>query len=194
MHMTPQCRQRILEPSEGLRLSAYRDCVGVWTLGYGHTSKAGKPYVVAGQKITQAQADQILADDLGVFENGVTGMLHRVARPCEFDAMCDLAFNIGLGNLKSSSLLRYFNAGNRIAAADAFLTWNRAAGRVIGGLTTRRQQERAWYLDQAPGEAPEAPVGFAGVGQFDIAHDFHDQPDSALERARNLTTHWLQAL
>ncbi|MCC2111943.1 MAG: hypothetical protein KDJ16_07910, partial [Hyphomicrobiales bacterium] len=62
--MSVAARRSLTEPSEGKRLVAYRDCVGVWTIGYGHTSRAGAPRVSPGMKITEAQADEILSRDL----------------------------------------------------------------------------------------------------------------------------------
>ena len=181
MKMSDACRKRILEPSEGLRLTAYRDCVGVLTIGYGHTTAAGAPAVYPGMTITAAQADQILADDLGKFETGVSSLLKRTPLQRQFDAVIDLPFNIGLGNFRSSSLLRYFNAGNMTAAANAFLSWNRAGGRVISGLTHRRALERSWVLGDAIGE----PVGLLDAFGLDMPHGFHDAPDNVLVRADN---------
>lgn len=147
--MSVECRRKITEASEGRRLSAYRDCVGVLTIGYGHTSRAGPPVVSTGMKIDGAQADEILSRDLAIFERGVAALLSRSKNPvaqCEFDALVDLAFNVGLSNLKTSSLLRAYLAGDRAAAAQKFMDWNRAGGREIAGLTRRRRADRAWFL------------------------------------------------
>jgi lysozyme len=149
MRMSDACRRQIVEPSEGRRLTAYQDCVGVWTIGYGHTSRAGAPAVHPGLTITEAEADAILSRDLRIFEDGVAALLVKARAPvaqCEFDALVDLAFNIGLGNLKSSSLLRAYIGGDKTQAADRFMQWNRAGGRVVAGLTARRSRERAWFL------------------------------------------------
>ena len=180
MHMTPAGRQRLTEPSEGLRLEAYRDCVGVLTIGYGHTNAAGGLRVTPGLKITATQADQVLADDLGKVESEVSAFLKRVAMPREFDGMADLAFNIGIGNFRSSTMLRKFNANDRNGAADAFLTWNRAAGRVVSGLTHRRALERSWFLGDVAGEPTGLPLE-----PLDMPHGLHDHPDGAIARAFN---------
>lgn len=148
--MSDAARRQVLEPSEGLRLIAYRDCVGVLTIGYGHTSMAGAPVVREGMKITAAQADEILSRDLGKFERGVVALLTTAKEPVtqhEFDALVDLAFNIGLGALKSSSLLRCYLAGDKAAAARKFMDWNKAGGKVVAGLTARRRREAAWFMD-----------------------------------------------
>lgn len=182
--MSAACRRKITEPSEGRRLTAYRDCVGVWTIGYGHTSRAGAPRVSPGMRIGEAEADEILSRDLLVFERGVAAALAgangEVAQR-EFDALVDLAFNIGLGAFRSSSLLRAYLAGEKAKAAEKFLDWTKAGGRVVPGLVARRKRDRAWFLTgRLPGErfAERAAAGEA-------AH-FIDAPDAAHARLVNL--------
>jgi lysozyme len=179
--MSDACRRAITEPSEGKRLKAYRDCVGVWTIGYGHTSRAGPPAVRAGQTISEQEADAILSNDLRKFESGVAALLSKARAPvaqCEFDALVDLAFNIGLGAFKSSSLLHAYLSGDKAEAADRFLQWNKAGGRVVAGLTARRRRERAWFV--------------SGHSSPDVArHDLElarkvDKPDALALRAVNL--------
>lgn len=148
--MSVDARRQLTEPSEGLRLKAYRDCVGIWTNGYGHTGRAGGPPVRPGDVWTQAYAEQVLAADLRVFERGVATALKDARFPVlqrEFDALVDLAFNIGLGAFKSSSLLRAYLAGDKARVAEKFLDWNQAGGKVIPGLVVRRKRERAWFID-----------------------------------------------
>lgn len=149
MKMSDECRHQVTEPSEGLRLTAYRDIVGVWTIGYGHTSRAGLPKVYSGLTISAAAADEILSRDLGTFERGVEKMLIdiRGVKQHEFDALVDLGFNIGLGALRSSSLLRAYRSGNKALAAAKFMDWTRAGGKVVGGLVTRRRKDQAWFVD-----------------------------------------------
>jgi len=146
--MSQACRRAITEPSEGKRLTAYRDCVGIWTIGYGHTKRAGLPDPVVVRRITDKQASQILADDLGVFEDGVERALANVKdiKQHEFDAFVDLAFNIGLGAFKSSSVLRLYRAGRKFDAAQGLLAWNKAGGKVMPGLVKRRESERQWFI------------------------------------------------
>lgn len=148
MRMSDAARKQITEPSEGKRLAAYRDCVGVWTIGYGHTKKAGLPDPVVVRRINDAQASQILADDLGVFERGVAACFNNTAGLLqrEFDAFVDLAFNIGLGAFKSSSVLRLYRAGRKFDAAQGLLAWNKAGGKVMPGLVKRRESERQWFI------------------------------------------------
>jgi len=182
--MSAACRRKITEPSEGKRLAAYRDCVGVWTIGYGHTSRAGAPSVGPGLKISDAEADEILSRDLGTFERGVADALRKAPGDVlqrEFDAFVDLAFNIGLGAFRSSSLLRAYLAGDKARAAEKFLDWTRAGGRVVPGLVARRKRERAWFLTgRLPGERLSERAAAS-----EVAH-FIDAPDAAHARIVNL--------
>lgn len=182
--MSAACRRKITEPSEGKRLAAYRDCVGIWTIGYGHTSRAGAPSVGPGLKISDAEADEILSRDLGTFERGVADALRKAPGEVlqrEFDALVDLAFNIGLGAFRSSSLLRAYLAGDKARAAEKFLDWSKAGGRVVPGLVARRKRERAWFLTgRLPGERLSERAAAS-----EVAH-FIDAPDAAHARVANL--------
>jgi len=183
MQMSPECRQQITESSEGLRLVAYRDCVGVWTIGYGHTSKAGAPKVYPRQIISANDADQILSRDLSTFEQGVESMLGSTkgVKQHEFDALVDLAYNIGLGALRSSSLLRAYRYGNKALAAEKFMDWTRGGGKILPGLVTRRRKDQAWFVD--------GRLGARTTTQFldnveEMAHKLN-HPDGWMERLDN---------
>ena len=130
---------------EGLRLSAYRDAAGIWTIGYGHTAAAGPPVPVAGMTITAAEADAILGRDLARFEAAVTRLVTVALSQSEFDALVSFTFNVGEGALGRSTLLKKLNAGDRAGAAAEFGRWNKAGGRVLAGLTRRRAEERAMF-------------------------------------------------
>jgi lysozyme len=140
----------LIKKHEGLRLNAYRCPAGVWTIGYGITSSAGVGKVTPGMKITQAEAEDMLRRALAVFEAGVEKAIKRQPTQAQFDAMVSLAYNIGVGAFSKSSLVRRFNDGNIAGAADAFLMWNKAGGRVLKGLENRRKDERAWFLRSSP--------------------------------------------
>ena len=131
----------LIKKWEGLRLTAYQCSAGVWTIGYGSTG----PGIAKGVKWTQAQADKRLDDDLRRFAGGVFAAVSRQATPEQLGAMISLAYNIGIGAFRSSTLLRKFNGGDVIGAGDQFLRWNRAGGKVIDGLTNRRRDELAVY-------------------------------------------------
>jgi lysozyme len=116
-----------------------------WTIGYGDTG----PDVVPGLKITEADANARFERRLTrEFEPGVQAMLKRAPTQQQFDALVSFAYNLGLGNLRSSTLLRYFNAGSVAAAGAQFLSWNRAAGKRMLGLTRRRNAEK-WVFEGA---------------------------------------------
>lgn len=138
---TNQAGLNLIKQFEGLRLIAYQDVVGVWTIGYGHTGPDVKP----GMVITQAQADSLLADDLIRFEHGVGNMVTVPINANQFSALVSFSYNLGLGNLQSSTLLRLLNQGNAAGAALQFPLWDRAGGKVLPGLLSRRQAEQALF-------------------------------------------------
>lgn len=137
----------LIKEFEGFRAEAYRDSVGVLTIGYGTTAAAGvgiEPK--AGMKITEAQATGYLDAAVAKFSHRVTAALTRVPTDNQFGAMVSLAYNIGPGNFAKSSVCRKFNKGDIQGAADAFLLWNKAGGKVLNGLVRRRQAERLLFL------------------------------------------------
>lgn len=138
----------IVKSFEGLRTKAYQDSVGVWTIGYGHTSMAGSPNVTPGMQITEAEAESILKKDLGIFEKGVSEAVKVSTNSDQFSAMVSFSFNVGLGSLQESTLLRKHNAKDFAGAADEFLRWVYAGGQKLPGLERRRKAERALYLSQ----------------------------------------------
>jgi lysozyme len=121
---------------EGCVLESYQDITGVWTIGYGHTSG-----VTPGMTCTQEQATQWLSEDVQGAVYAVNTMVTVPLNQNQFDALVDFTFNLGSGNLKSSTLLRLLNAGNYDGAAAQFPLWNHAGGVVVPGLTTRRDAE-----------------------------------------------------
>lgn len=136
----------LIKSFEGLRLNAYPDPGtggAPWTIGYGHTG----PDVYRGLKITEAQAEALLRQDLARFERGVDRLVEGAfTSQVQFDAMVSLAYNIGLGGFQRSSVLRHHRAGNKLRAAASFLMWVKAAGRTLPGLVRRRNAERKLYL------------------------------------------------
>lgn len=145
---TSSAGRAFLTDQEGLRLKAYRDSVGVWTIGVGHTSSAGAPRVTSGMTITRQQADEILSRDLKVFEKVVNDAVKVPLTQNQFDALVSLAFNIGGGAFSRSTLVKKLNRSDYLGAADAFLSWNKGGKplRVIPGLTARRKRERTLFL------------------------------------------------
>jgi lysozyme len=142
MKMTDHGRKLLME-REGCRLKAYKDSVGVWTIGVGHTSAAGPPQVKAGMSVTRAQAEHIFADDLVEFEDGVNALIGGAPiQPHQFDAFVSLAFNIGLGAFASSTALRQFLDGAHDKAAEAILLWNKPPE-----VKSRRRGEHQQFLN-----------------------------------------------
>jgi lysozyme len=130
---------------EGLRLEAYRCPAGVLTIGYGSTG----PHVKQGMVITPGEAERLLVKDLSRFETGVGAMVTGVPTNAdEFSALVALSFNIGLNALGKSTVLRRHKQGNKVGAANAFLMWNKAGGRILSGLVRRREAERELYLGE----------------------------------------------
>ena len=127
---------------EGLQLHAYLCPAGVLTIGYGHTG----PDVHPGVVWTQHQADEALRRELAGFGERVDALVIVPLQAHELAALASLAYNIGIGNFRSSTLLRKLNAGDRVGCAYQFLRWNRAAGRILRGLTIRRAAERALFV------------------------------------------------
>ncbi|PSN18129.1 muraminidase [filamentous cyanobacterium CCP5] len=138
----------LIKHFEGVRYKAYRDSVGVWTIGYGHTSMAGPPQVYEGLTITPQQAEEILKRDLGRFEKGVTDAVTISINPNQFAALVSFAFNLGVGALQNSTLLSKLNAGDYQGAANEFPRWVYAGGNQLPGLVRRRNAERALFLGQ----------------------------------------------
>ncbi|POA99413.1 muraminidase [Chromobacterium sinusclupearum] len=133
---------QLIQQFEGLRLTAYQDSVGVWTIGYGHTG----PDVRAGLSISNSQATQLLSQDLQRFEQGVSNLVKAAINQNQFDALISFSYNLGLGNLQSSTLLRLLNQGDYQGAAGQFPLWDKAGGKVLPGLQKRRLDEQALFL------------------------------------------------
>ena len=132
---------------EGLELEAYLDAVDVWTIGYGHTSRAGPPDVTPGMVITEEEAESILRNDLRKFEDDVEGAVRVDITQNMFDALVSITYNIGPTNMRRSTFMRRLNQEDYEGAADALLMWNKAGGRVLRGLQRRRAAERELFLD-----------------------------------------------
>lgn len=132
----------LIKQFEGLELKAYPDPgtgAEPWTIGIGHTGG-----VRPGDVITEARAEQLLRQDVGRFEVAVRKYCPVTTQP-QFDALVSFAFNVGEDNLKDSTLRRMHNEGNYSGAAGQFARWNKAAGKVMTGLTRRRAAEASLY-------------------------------------------------
>lgn len=131
----------LVKASEGVRLKAYRDPVGVLTIGYGHTGTD----VYEGQTISEGEAAQLLMDDVKFAEVGVKAYVNVPISQNQYDALVDFTFNLGVGALRSSTLLKKLNAGDYVGAGKEFFRWDKAGGKVLPGLTKRRAAEAALW-------------------------------------------------
>lgn len=131
----------LIKKFEGCRLEAYRCPAGIWTIGYGHTKG-----VKEGQKITQEQAEELLRDDLRVYEQAVESCVKVPINQNQFDALVSFCYNCGGEALRTSTLLRLLNESKYSEAGEQFLRWNKAGGKVLAGLTRRREEEREMFL------------------------------------------------
>ena len=130
----------LIKRAEGLRLDAYQDGGGVWTIGYGSTLGVHK-----GMVITPGEAERRLFDDLS--RHDITPFICDCATTDnQFSAMTSLAFNIGLERFRGSTVLKRHKLANYPAAANAFLLWVYDNGKRVKGLENRRQAERMLYL------------------------------------------------
>jgi lysozyme len=135
----------LIKQFEGFRGAAYRDPVGVWTIGYGHTSMAGEPAVAAGLVVSEAEAGAILARDVEQFARGVRALVRVQLSDGQFSALVSFAFNVGLGALKKSSVLAAVNARDFAAVPRRLQLWTKAGGHVLPGLVKRRAAEAALF-------------------------------------------------
>jgi lysozyme len=126
---------------EGLHLTAYRDCAGVWTIGYGHTGSA----LSEGMTISESEAETLLRADLAEAVACVNRAVKTGISKGQFDAMVDFCFNAGRGNFLQSTLLRKVNTGDYAGAAAQFGLWVHAGGEVVPGLVRRRQAEAEMF-------------------------------------------------
>lgn len=135
----------LIKRFEGLRLTAYRCPAGVWTIGVGWTKAVDNQVIHPGMTITREKAEELLRE-------GVKEYCAAVEKACptatdnQFAAMVSLCYNIGPAAFARSSVARYHTRGSFQRAADAFLLWTKAGGKVLPGLVRRREAERALYL------------------------------------------------
>ncbi|WP_296527583.1 lysozyme [Acinetobacter oleivorans] len=131
---------------EGLKLSAYDDGTGVWTIGYGTTRYPNGQRVSEGDRCTFIQAKAYLQHDLKIFERAVNSAVKVPLKQNQFDALVSLAYNIGVGAFKNSTLLKNLNLGNYKEAANQFDVWINAGGKRLQGLVNRRAIEKKLFL------------------------------------------------
>jgi len=136
----------LIKGFEGWRPKAYKDSVGVWTIGYGHTSMAGPPKVRAGMKITKAFGEDLLQKDLQKYAKAVDDAVKVELNSNQFGALVSFCYNVGPGNFRKSSVLRYTNKSRFSDVPARLMLWNKAGGLVLRGLTRRRKAEGNLFM------------------------------------------------
>ena len=133
---TSQYGLELIKDFEGLELQAYQCAAGVWTIGYGHTKG-----VQEGDEWSKDHADHMLEVELEEYEGYVNNSVTSPLAQNQFDALVSWTYNLGGGNLKASTMLKVLNAGDYDEVPNQMLRWNKAGGKVLEGLTRRRQAE-----------------------------------------------------
>lgn len=129
-----------ISQNEGRVKHAYLDPIKVVTICDGHTKTAKM-----GQVATDAICDDLLRQDTGEAQDAVKRLVKAPVTQAQYDALVDFTFNVGAGNLATSTLLRRIHAGDCMGAGSEFPRWNRASGQVLPGLTKRRAAERVMW-------------------------------------------------
>ena len=157
MRVSEKCIEQI-KHHEGVRFRPYRCPALLWTVGVGHVidpahigvkfeDRKNLPIPADWDRtLSMAEVDQLLAEDLRRFEAGVLRLCPSGLTQPRFDALVSFSFNVGLGNLQRSSIRMRHNRGDYDGAAEAFMMWTKAGGRVLPGLVKRRQDETNLYL------------------------------------------------
>jgi len=148
----------MIKHHEGVKQKPYQCPALLWTVGVGHVIDPNHIKVPIAERkalpipdgwnrtLSMGEVDEILAQDLQRFESGVRRLCPDGLTSGRFGALVSFAFNVGLGNLQRSTLRMKHNRGEYEDAAEAFLDWTKAGGKVLKGLVSRRNDERALYL------------------------------------------------
>ena len=126
----------LIKHFEGCETEAYLCPAGVPTIGYGHIKG-----VQMGDVITEAQAHEMLVVELDEYESYINDLVTVSLNQNQFDAMVSWVYNLGGGNLRASTLLKVLNSGDYAGVPAQIMRWNKAGGKVLEGLTRRRQAE-----------------------------------------------------
>jgi len=153
-----------LKDFEGLRLRAYKDSAGIWTVGYGHTTDKNLT-VTALTEINEQEAERLLRLDVREAEDAVNKLVKVPLNQFQFDALGSFTYNIGITQFEKSTLLRKLNAGDYESVPGELIKWTKAGGKTVKGLVNRRAAEAGMWATQAfvssasvPAAAPAKPV------------------------------------
>lgn len=138
----------LIKQFEGLSLTPYVCAGGINTIGYGNTYYTnGKKVTLQDKPITKQQAEELLKFSLSTYEKAVDSFCRDDISQGNFDALISFAYNLGIGALQKSTLIKKVNANPKdVTIADEFMKWNKANGKVLVGLTKRRQAEANLYF------------------------------------------------
>ena len=137
---------QLIKHHEGVRNKPYRDCVGLWTVGVGHLIGDGKSLPESWNRLfTTEEVDALLKQDLVRFERGVQKFCAVPLTQNQFDALISFSFNLGLGVLQRSTLRQNILRKDFKGASEEFLKYVRAGGKIVKGLVTRRNDEKALF-------------------------------------------------
>jgi lysozyme len=156
---TSEAGIQLIKSFEGRHNIPYKCPAALWTVGHGRVlypdqarlkndERANYPLRAEHNRVfDNDEIDALLEADLQRFSDGVLRLCPAAAdSQCHLDALVSFAFNVGLGNLQSSTLRMKYNRGDYAGAAEEFLKWTKAGGKVLNGLVRRREAERALFL------------------------------------------------
>jgi lysozyme len=147
----------MIKHDEGVKTRPYQCPALLWTVGVGHVIDPNHAKVPFAQRrelpipdgwdrtLSMDEVNAILKQDLARFESGVMRLCPKGKSQGQFDALVSFSFNVGLGNLQNSTLRMKHNRQDYEGAAQEFLKWNKAGGKVLKGLDKRRRGEKALY-------------------------------------------------
>lgn len=131
----------LIKKFESCRLQAYEDTNG-WAVGYGSTG----PGITERTVISQGVAEALLKSDVGVIEQHLSPLVNLHVNQDEYDALTSLAYNVGITAIAKSTLIKKIKAGDKQGAAEEFLKWDHSNGKVLEGLSKRREAEMNLFL------------------------------------------------
>ena len=167
---------KLIKDSEGLRLNAYLDPVGIPTIGYGTIRYPDGRKVRLGDRITERDAEALLTFECDAVSKGVSELVEVSVNQNQFDALVSFSYNLGLGSLRDSTLLKKLNQSDYQGAAEEFPRWNKGIvngiKQELPGLTTRRARERELFL-KVKGEGSAIKVEESPRDKVTLVEGYH---------------------